>query len=104
MSIVSNIAERSGQKRSVVKEVYAALIEEVTHGLKHERRVRLPGFGIIGLKFRPARKKGKGISPFTKKEITYKARPASNKLKFRFAKDMRVFAEKLPAVPPKKKK
>lgn len=104
MSIISNVAERCGQKRSVVKEVYSALVEEVAHSLKEDRRVRLPDLGIIGLKFRPARKKSKGISPFTKKEVVFKARPASNKLKFRFATDLRKLADKLPAVAPKKHK
>ena len=103
MSIVRNIAERADQKRSVVKAVYAALIEEVTSTLKEERKVRLPDLGIIGIKFRPARPKRKGINPFTKKEQTFKAKPASNKLKFRFAKGLRKFAEKLPVEAPKKK-
>lgn len=104
MSIISSIAERSEQKRSVVKKVYAALIEVITHDLKKERRVRLPDLGIVGIKFRPARAKRKGINPFTKKETTFKARPASNKLKFRFAKGLRLFVEKLEVVEPKKKK
>lgn len=104
MSIISDVAERCEQKRSVVKEVYGALVKEVTHALKENRKVRLPDLGVLAIRYRPARPKRKGINPFTKKEQTFKAKPASNKLKFRFAKSLRVFSEKLPVVAPKKRK
>lgn len=103
MNIRAAIAEASGQKPKVVKQVYESLVDVVQENLKSDRRVRLPGLGILSIKFKPARPKRKGMNPFTKEMTTFKAKPASNKLKFRPAKDLKVFADKLPKVEPKKK-
>lgn len=104
VNLLSEVAEKSGQKRAVVNEVYTALRKCIRINLKNERRVNLPDLGILKLVFKPAREKKKGVSPFTKKPMVFKAKPASNKLKFRPSKKLRAYIEdKIGITPPKKK-
>lgn len=49
-------------------------------------RVRLPFLGSLSAKVVEARKARKGINPFTGEETMFKARPASRKPRFTFAK------------------
>lgn len=104
MNIFKAVAEETEQKPKLVREIYDAILTEAQAGLKKERRFRLPGLGILSVKYRPPRKKRKGINPFTKKMTTFKAKPASNKLRFRPSKEMKLLTAKLPAVAPKKKR
>ena len=104
LNIRKAIAEKSEQKPKVVREVYDALVDVVQDTLKSDRRVRLPGLGIVSIKFKPARPKRKGKNPFTGEMTTFKANPASNKLKFRPAKELKNFVDRLPKVEPKKKR
>jgi len=103
MTLFRDIADTSGVPRSQVQIVYDALLKVVRDAIESDCKVRLPGIGIISLKFRAAKPKRKGINPFTKEEQWFKAKPAMNKLKFRPAKNFRRFVEKLPVVAPKKK-
>jgi DNA-binding protein HU-beta len=103
MRVFKDIAETAGVPRKQVQAVYEALVSQIRIGLKRERRFRLPGLGIVAIKFRKAREKRKGINPFTKEKVWFKAKPASNKLRFRPAKELKKFADKLPVVAPKKK-
>lgn len=105
MSLLSDVAERSGQSRKIVRAVYEALCKTVRIALKNERRIRLPELAVIKVKFRPAREKRKAMNPFTKKMGWQKARPATNKVRFSPVKDLKVYVEeKVEVVAPKKKK
>lgn len=104
MNIRKAIAEASEQSPKIVRSVYDALVDVVQDSLKSDRKVRLPGLGIVSIKFKPARPKRKGKNPFTGEMTTFKAKPASNKLKFRPSKDLKEFVDKLPKVEPKKKR
>lgn len=106
MNLQAEIAESSGQPRKVCKEVFEGLVHVVRSALKSDRRVRLPGLGIIRVKFSPAKPKRKGRNPSNGERMWFKAKPATNKVRFSVAKDLRVYADKkIPVVaPPQKKK
>jgi DNA-binding protein HU-beta len=105
MNLFTVVAEKSGQKRKIVKEVYEALTETIYEGLKEDRRVRLPGIAIVRIKYRPATEKRKGTNPFNGQPMTFKAKAAANKVKINPVKDLRVFVDKkIEVVAPKKKK
>jgi len=104
MNLVSEVVSASGESRKVVKSVLDNLQAYICDQLKEERRVRIPGLGILALKYSPPREKRKGVSPFSGEPMVFKARPASNKLKFRVCKELKDFCAVLPAVAPKKKK
>lgn len=105
MNLLSVVAAKAGQKRSAAKTFYEALVEVIQDGLQEDRRVRLPGLGIVKVKFSPAKPKRKGVNPFNGEKMTFKAKPACNKVKFTVAKDLRQFVDKkIKVVAPKKKK
>lgn len=104
MNLFSEVQAKAGHPRRVVKEVYSTLISVVHRELKNERRIRLPELGILKIGFRPAREKRKGISPFNGKPMTFKAKPAMNKIRFSPTKDLKEWANaKVAVVRPKKK-
>lgn len=104
MKLYSLISERTGQTRKVVKEVYEALVLEARKGLRTERLFKLPELGRLKISYRPAKEKRKGRNPFSGKEMWFKAKPASNKLRFSAAKPLKLFiANKVEVVEPKKK-
>jgi nucleoid DNA-binding protein len=103
LSLFTEVAELSGQKQQVCKEVYAAILRTVKRTLRRERKVRLPDWLIIKVDYRKAKKERKGKSPFDGKPMIFKAKPASNKLKFRAVKKFKVFVdEKIRVEAPKK--
>jgi DNA-binding protein HU-beta len=105
MSLISEVAEKSGQKRRVVKEVYEAMLSVIRVSLKNDRYIRLPDLCRIKVSYRPAKEKRKGMNPFTGKKQWFKARPASNKLRFSPLKAMKTYvAAKVEVVAPVKKK
>lgn len=96
MNIFKSVAEElDGVTVKNVREIYETIVSQVNEGLKKDRRFRLPGLGILTIKYKPARKARKGKNPFTGEMTTFKAKPASNKLKFRPVKEMKAFVEKL---------
>jgi nucleoid DNA-binding protein len=103
-SFFGMVAEKSGQPRRVVREVYEAFVKVAHRMLKETRAVRIPELGKIRISFRPAKPKRKGINPFTKKPAIFKAKPAMNKIRFRPFRDLKEFIAGLPIVEPKKKK
>lgn len=105
MNLFSEVAERCGQKRSVVKEVYEALLKTVRITLKSERRIRLPEFAVVKVKYQKPRERAKKWNPFTKKKAWVDARPASNKIRVTPIKFFKEWAaNKVEVVEPKKKK
>lgn len=77
--------------KKVVEDTFMAGAKAAASG----ERVRLPIVGALLRKEVKPRKAGKGINPFTKEEITVKARPASKKPKWSFPKTLKeTFANK----------
>jgi nucleoid DNA-binding protein len=103
MNFLKEVVDKSEIHRKEVKQVYDAMVEVIHEQLKSERRVRLPEIGVVAVRYRAAKPKRKGMNPFTKQMTTFKAKPASNKLKINPAKQLKDFAAKLAVVAPKKK-
>jgi DNA-binding protein HU-beta len=105
MKLHTQIAEICGEPRKTVKAVMEGFIKQIRRSLKEDRGIRIPEIGKISIRYRPAKEKRKGTNPFTGKKMWFKAKPASNKIRFSPAKDLKRFvADKVPVVAPPKKK
>lgn len=92
--IVGEIAEATGLTRGNVRDVMASL------AVQARRHLRTGGCGEfmvpdLGVKLKrvikPARKARRGVNPFTKVEMMFKAKPASKAVRavaYKAAKDM----------------
>ena len=94
--VVKSIADSTGKSS---KEVVAFL--DALNGLIKEQLgkkgpgvFQVPGLLKLTLVKKPATKARKGINPFTKEEVTFKAKPASNVIK---AKALKAFKESIKA-------
>lgn len=83
--IFTNIAEATGLNKKDVAAVFSALTDQIADSLgkKGSQQFTLPGLCKITVKHKPATKARKGINPFTKEEVMFKAKPASNQVKIR---------------------
>ena len=88
------LAEDSGVTKSDVKKVWGSL-ERLIEASICERgygQFTLPGLMKVTTVRRPAIKARRGINPFTKEEIWFKAKPASRGVRIRALKKMKGFA------------
>ena len=88
------LAEDSGVTKSEVKKVWGSL-ERLIEASICERgygRFTLPGLMKVTTVRRPAIKARRGINPFTKEEIWFKAKPATTGVRIRALKKMKRFA------------
>ena len=88
------LAEDSGVTKSDVKKVWGSL-ERLIEASICERgygQFTLPGLMKVTTVRRPAIKARRGINPFTKEEIWFKAKPASTAVRIRALKKMKGFA------------
>jgi nucleoid DNA-binding protein len=88
------LAEDSGVPKSEVKKVWGSL-ERLIEASICERgygQFTLPGLMKVTTVRRPAIKARRGINPFTKEEIWFKAKPASTGVRIRALKKMKGFA------------
>jgi nucleoid DNA-binding protein len=89
------LAEDSGVTKSEVKKVWGSL-ERLIEASICERgygQFTLPGLMKVTTVRRPAIKARRGINPFTKEEIWFKAKPASTGVRIRALKKMKGFAK-----------
>ena len=87
------LAEDSGVTKSEVEKVWGAL-ERLIEASICERgygQFTLPGLMKVTTVRRPAIKARRGINPFTKEEIWFKAKPASTGVRIRALKKMKGF-------------
>lgn len=91
VSLVAHLAQASGIEAKEVKKVVAALEATLLASIdkKGAGEFTLPGVVRITAQKVPAKKARKGINPFTGQETTFKAKPASVKLKARFFKKVK---------------
>ncbi len=90
-ALVAHIAEFTGVAAKDVRNVIAAL-ESTVHASVSKKGAgsfTMPGLFKISATEVPARPARKGINPFTKEEITFKARPKSVKVKVRPLKKLK---------------
>ena len=88
------LAEDSGVAKSEVQKVWGSL-ERLIEASICERgygQFALPGLMKVTTIPRPAIKARRGINPFTKEEIWFKAKPASTGVRIRALKKMKGFA------------
>jgi len=89
--ITAQLAEKTGlSKKEVgsVLESLAGLIEQ-NLGKKGPGVFNLPGVAKFKVVRKPATKARKGINPFTKEEVTFKAKPARNVVKIQALKALK---------------
>ena len=88
------LAEDSGVTKSEVKKVWGSL-ERLIEASICERgygQFTLPGLMNVTTVRRPAIKARRGINPFTKEEIWFRAKPATTGVRIRALKKMKGFA------------
>ncbi len=81
--MIQAIADKSGVVKKDVKKVTDAFTEVIIATLKKEKKVKLPGLGILAVKHRKARV---GRNPMTGASINI---PAKKVVKMRIAKDLK---------------
>ena len=89
--LIAHLAETTGVDARSVKAVMAALEGTMVASVhkKGAGNFTLPGLLKVTAIQVPAKKARKGINPFTKEETTFKAKPASVKLKVRPLKKLK---------------
>ena len=91
--ILDQIAESTELSRKQVAAVLDSLTEVIEAHVKKGAvgEFVLPGILKISTVRKPAVKARKGINPFTKEEVTFKAKPASTAVKVRPLKKLKDF-------------
>jgi nucleoid DNA-binding protein len=89
--VLGSIAEKTGLSRKEVGAVFDALGGMIQRDLKKSGpgAFTVPGLMKIKVVRKPATKSRKMISPFTKEEITIKAKPARNVVKIQPLKGLK---------------
>ena len=77
----TTIAEQTELSRRQVSAVFEVLNGIVTKCLKQNGVVTLPGLAKMKVVKKPATKAREGINPFTGEKMTFKAKPASKKVR-----------------------
>ena len=92
--IYGRISEATQLTKKEVGSVFDALAVEVKRavGKKGPGQFAIPGLCKITIVHKPATKARKGINPFTKEEVMFKAKPARNVVKVRALKNLKDMA------------
>ena len=93
--ILTGIAEETGLTRKQVSSVFDALSGHIGRsvGKKGPGTFTVPGLMKITIKNKPATKARKGINPFTKEEVMFKAKPASRQVRIKALKTLKDMAK-----------
>lgn len=81
--VLSTIAEETALTRKQVSAVVNSLITLMKKDLSKSGAFALSGVFKAVVIHKPATKERKGINPFTKQEVVFKAKPARNVVKIR---------------------
>lgn len=81
MELFTELSERTELSRKQVSSVFSNLDEIIAKSLKSSGVFTLPGLLKLKVVKKPATKARKGTNPFTGEEMTFKAKPASKKVK-----------------------
>jgi nucleoid DNA-binding protein len=79
--IVAQMADEAGITKKQAGAALAALQGMAGKSLKKGGAFMIPGFVKLKVVVKPATKARKGINPFTKEEMTFKAKPARKVVK-----------------------
>ena len=93
--ILNNVASETGLTRRQVSSVMDALSGQIktSLGKKGSGVFAIPGLVKITVINKPATKARKGINPFTKEEVMFKAKPARKVVKVRPLKNLKDMAK-----------
>ena len=93
--IINRISESTELSRKQVSSVFEALSSEIGNavGKKGPGVFAVPGLMKITVIQKPATKARKGINPFTKEEVMFKAKPARKVIKVRALKALKDMAK-----------
>lgn len=93
-TLLTTLSERTGLPRKDVAAVFAELTTVVEGHLKRGApgKFTLPGMLKMTVKNVPAKKARKGINPFTGEPTTFKAKPASRKVRVTALKALKEMA------------
>ena len=93
--IINRISESTELSRKQVSSVFEALSSEIGNavGKKGPGVFAVPGLMKITVIQKPATKARKGINPFTKEEVMFKAKPARKVVKVRPLKALKDMAK-----------
>ena len=83
--LYTSIADETGLSRKQVGAVFDAFAEELKKNLggRGSGKFVVPGLMKVKVIKKPATKARKGINPFTKEEVMFKAKPARNVVRAR---------------------
>lgn len=87
--IIARIAEDAGITKKQAGAALAALQGMATKSLKKGGVFTIPGFVKLKVVVKPATKARKGINPFTKEEMVFKAKPARKVVKVQALKNLK---------------
>ena len=89
--IVAQICKDADLSRKQVAAVFESLNGQIKKSLKSHGLFTLPGLLKMKVVKRPATKARVGINPFTKEKMTFKAKPASKKVRVLPLKSLKAF-------------
>lgn len=89
--LLQHIATNTGLSKKNVNSVFDVLNDTIKTHMKKDgpEKFILPGLLKLTIKNVPAQEEKTGFSPFTKKEIIFKAKPESRKIKVRLLKNLK---------------
>ena len=92
--ILASISESTGLTKKQVSSVMDEMHSLMERSIKKRGvgEFTVPGILKVTTVKKPARKARKGINPFTKEEVVFKAKPASTAVKIRALKKLKEFA------------
>jgi DNA-binding protein HU-beta len=87
--VLTQIAKDTGLSRKQVGEVFESLTGIVKKSLKGAGLFTLPGLLKMKVVKKPATKARQGVNPFTGETMTFKAKPASKKVRIAALKSLK---------------
>jgi DNA-binding protein HU-beta len=89
---LKHLAEWAGYNHGIPKqqaiEMLTGFVSDIGRVLKKGSKIRIPNFGVLQVRIRPARPARKGRNPSTGEEIQIKASKAAKRVAFRAAKSL----------------
>ena len=79
--ILASISKDTGLSKKQVSSVFESLSGVIRKSLKSHGLFTLPGLAKMKVVKKPATKAREGIDPFTGEKMTFKAKPASKKVR-----------------------
>ena len=89
--ILASISKDTGLSKKQVSSVFESLNSVIRKSLKGHGLFTLPGLAKMKVVKKPATKAREGINPFTGEKMTFKAKPASKKVRVMPLKNLKGF-------------